>query len=269
MTEPKTESVVLCEGYYDRAFWAGWLKHVGCVDPSEPVEGGNRRPVIDPWGFRVAGGHFGFHSTTKRFVRIVPCQGKTKLLPEMRARLKDEAEQVRADPSLSRLARLVVATEPDTLAESASPETGLRPQDLLAVVREFEPQAQEDDQHDIVLFAGATRVSLVRWEVAPANQLGVPARQTLERLVCAALVAAFPQRGQVVQDWLESRPDDPPTGPKEFAWSHMAGWYAEHGCQEFYSYLWKAETGDGRVREELEKRLRACGAWQIAEALAQ
>jgi len=150
-----------------------------------------------------------------------------------------------------------------------SPETGLRRQDLLAVVREFDPDAREDDRGDIALFAGATAISLVRWEAAAADALGVPARQTLERLVCAALVAAFPKRGPSVQNWLDSRPDAPDAGPKEFAWSHMAGWYAEHGCQEFYSYLWTAEGGDGRVRAELEKRLRGCGAWRIAEALAE
>jgi hypothetical protein len=170
---------------------------------------------------------------------------------------------------LSRLTRLVVATEPDTLPGSPSPETGLRRQDLLAVVREFDPHAQENPQGEMILFVGATAVSLVRWEVAAANQPGVPARQTLERLVCAALAAAFPERGPSVQAWLDSRPEGPAAGPKEFAWSHMAGWYAEHGCQEFYSYLWAAESGNGCVRAELEKRLRECGAWRIAEALAE
>ena len=119
------------------------------------------------------------------------------------------------------------------------------------------------------LFGGAVAVSLLRWETDDATGLGLPGQQTLERLVCAALIAAFPQRGPAVQAWLDRRPEAPVAGPKEFAWSHMAGWYAEHGCQEFYSYLWQAESGDGRVREELEKRLRACGAWQVAEALAQ
>jgi hypothetical protein len=45
----------------------------------------------------------------------------------------------------------------------------------------------------------------------------------------------------------------------------MAGWYAEHGCEDFYSGLWR----DERVRVELEKRLRASGAWDVVEVLVE
>jgi hypothetical protein len=44
----------------------------------------------------------------------------------------------------------------------------------------------------------------------------------------------------------------------------MSGWYAEHGCDDFYRCLWD----DTKVRGELEARLQASGAWKIAEALA-
>ena len=27
-----TESWILCEGYHDRGFWAGWLTYLGCSD---------------------------------------------------------------------------------------------------------------------------------------------------------------------------------------------------------------------------------------------
>jgi hypothetical protein len=45
----------------------------------------------------------------------------------------------------------------------------------------------------------------------------------------------------------------------------MAGWYAEHACENFYSSLWN----DTAILRELETRLRASGAWQIGTALAQ
>jgi hypothetical protein len=45
-----SESAVLCEGYYDRAFWAGLLVHLGCVDPGQGPHG--RRPVFDPMAVR-------------------------------------------------------------------------------------------------------------------------------------------------------------------------------------------------------------------------
>jgi hypothetical protein len=44
----------------------------------------------------------------------------------------------------------------------------------------------------------------------------------------------------------------------------MAGWYAQFGCEAFYSNLWK----DPHLASELESRLRSSGAWQIAETLA-
>jgi len=167
------------------------------------------------------------------------------------------------------LSRLVFALDPDANVEDPSGPTGFRGQDLQPWARQFDADAVSDPSGDMVLFQGSTLVSLVRWEASDAGRLGLPGKQCLERLVCAALVAAFPERGASVQTWLDGRPNGPAAGPKEFAWSHMAGWYAEHGCQEFYSYLWAAESGNGRVRAELETRLRECGAWQIAEALAE
>jgi hypothetical protein len=115
---------------------------------------------------------------------------------------------------------------------------------------------------------GATQVFLVRWEVNDAVAVGLPNQQTLERLVCAALVAAYPDRGSTVQTWLDSRQNPPAnapaTEPKEFAWSYMAGWYAGHNCEDFYCSLWR----EPKVAAELESRLRSSGAWQIAKALA-
>jgi hypothetical protein len=44
-----SESVIYCEGYHDRAFWMGWLGHLGCSDPGLPPPGKtNRLPISDP-----------------------------------------------------------------------------------------------------------------------------------------------------------------------------------------------------------------------------
>jgi hypothetical protein len=45
----------------------------------------------------------------------------------------------------------------------------------------------------------------------------------------------------------------------------MAGWYAENGCEAFYSNLWH----DSLVVAALQQRLEASGAWQIVERIAQ
>lgn len=44
-----SESVILCEGFHDRAFWDGWLTHLGCnSDGFRPGTPGY--PALDPWG---------------------------------------------------------------------------------------------------------------------------------------------------------------------------------------------------------------------------
>ncbi|MDT7815668.1 MAG: hypothetical protein QOJ42_5584 [Acidobacteriaceae bacterium] len=43
-----SESVILCEGYHDRAFWDGWLRYLGCSDPGVPPPGRNRgRSILE------------------------------------------------------------------------------------------------------------------------------------------------------------------------------------------------------------------------------
>ncbi len=93
----------------------------------------------------------------------------------------------------------------------------------------------------------------------------MPAKQTLERLVCAALCAAYPGRGATIAAWLASCGPAPAESPKDHAWSHMAGWYAEAGCDEFYQAVWR----DERVVVELEARLRTNGSWDAMVAIAR
>ncbi len=73
-----SESVVLCEGPHDRAFWAGWLTYLGCSDEGfRPGTLGYPRP--DPWGDEVRGGEFGYHSRSHSFLRVVFCGGRSKV----------------------------------------------------------------------------------------------------------------------------------------------------------------------------------------------
>ena len=65
------ESVVLCEGYHDRAFWTGWLQHLGCANPGQR-QGSAEIRVKDPWGDRVRGGEFAFHSATRLSFQSLP-----------------------------------------------------------------------------------------------------------------------------------------------------------------------------------------------------
>lgn len=247
-----TETYVICEGYHDRAFWAGWL-HLGCRDPGLR-DSGQRKPILDPWGRTVKGGQFAFQSTRGHFVRVVPAGGKERVFERLRVRLSERTtEPVR---------RLVVNIDPDTPSEGGAVRTGLRLADVESMLRSEDPNASTRGTA-VEIDGGATTIHLVRWEVPALLGMGVPAIQTLERLVCAAIVAAFPARGEAVQKWLDGRPDRPAPDAKEHAWSYMAGWYAESGCERFYSGLWEVDP----VRAELQRLLGQSGAWSTVQSL--
>lgn len=253
-----SESVIYCEGYHDRAFWAGWLTHLGCVDPGIPPPGRTGRVnVFDPWNTKVAGGQYAYHSQSGQFIRVVPCHGKTKILPQVRNRLQQRSTK----PFL----RLVINIDSDMTASGGrTAPSGLQRPDVEQVIRTFDPAATVNAANEIELDGGASAVSLVRWEVSDPPAPGLPDQQTLERLASAAMAAAYPARAVAVQSWLDARPTPPSPDPKEHAWSYMTGWNADHGCEAFYSNLWK----DPRVVTELDARLRSSGAWQIAATLA-
>jgi hypothetical protein len=96
----------------------------------------------------------------------------------------------------------------------------------------------------------------------------LPPHESLERLVCAAIIAAYPERGPYMQQWLVWRPGGPAAaaglGGEEFACSHMAGWFADHGCDDFDREIWR----DGKIPTHLQSRLTAIVAWTIAQQIA-
>lgn len=250
-----TASVLLCEGYHDRAFWSGLLTHLGCIDPGQPMGSSRRSQVLDPWGGVVRGGLYAYHSLRGDFIVVVPCHGKQNVLPAARNYLRQRGAQP--------LVRLVLNVDAD--ASAAVPgSAGLKRVDVENELRQIDSAAKMNADGEIEIDSGATKVSLIRWETSDVAQDGLPEQQTLERLVSAALIAAYPARAKAVQSWLNSRPEPPAVSPKDHAWSYMAGWYAELGCDAFYAHVWK----DAAVVQELELRLRASGAWRIAELLS-
>lgn len=64
-----TQSVILCEGFDDRAFLAQWLSILGCENA-----------LADPWGRNVARGEFGYRTRAGAFVRLHPCRGRDKIV---------------------------------------------------------------------------------------------------------------------------------------------------------------------------------------------
>jgi hypothetical protein len=258
-----SESVVFCEGYHDRAFWSGWLEHLGCTDPGQ---GSPRRTVYDLAGEPVVSPQFGYRTPTQAFVRLVACHGRRGVRDAAGGQLRKEADRWKQGASEPRLARLILSIDPDLEAEELSAESGFTITNLQSWLWRFDESARAGERGGAVLvFGGKTAVSLLCWEAGGDAVPGVPNKQTLERLVCSAIVAAYPERGEPIQRWLESRPNPPNANPKEYAWSHMAGWYARFDRDPFYKMLWKDEN----VAAELQRRLEECGAWRIVEELAK
>ena len=252
---PEIESVVLCEGYHDRAFWKGWLEHLGCQD-ARPRRDGRYITAKDPFGRPVGSGHFAFYTPSDAFVRVRPCEGDGGVLEQLERRLEDRRTRA--------LQRLIVSLDNDAEdnGDSKSRASSLR-QSIKHRVTAGASGCDELENGDLALLGEVTVVSLVLWSAEEPPLAHLPGKQTLERLVCAALCAVHPARGAAVAAWLASRPSPPPASPKEHAWSHMAGWYGAQGCDEFYQALWREPA----VAAELRRRLEASGSWHAAEAL--
>jgi len=255
MIEP-VESLILCEGFHDRDFWKGWLKYLGCKD-ARSRDGERDSLQVSTSSGIVNTKEFVFATPGDAPVRVRPCHGQRMVLENLRIHLlQRETRPVR---------RLIVGLDNDAIVGEQSSEGRARAllQRVRDIVAKLDPQHEHRDDGDLALDGGRTLVSLVLWSTDDPAAPHLPAQQTLERLVCVSLCAAYPIRGDSVAAWLAARPDAPPAGPKEFAWSHMAGWYAENGCGDFYQCVWR----DPGIARELRRILEASGAWRVATAL--
>lgn len=198
-----------------------------------------------------------FLSKSGAFIRLQSCGGDKAVLGRLEDRLVERTTNA--------LCRLVVNLDTDARdpAGLALRTAGLRASVEIRVAK-ADPSWSTNANADLAIDGGATLVSTVFWSAADPVSPELPAKQTLERLVCAALCAAYPGRGATIAAWLASRVPAPPEGPKEHAWSHMAGWYADAGCDEFYQAVWR----DALVVAELESRLRSNGSWGAMVAIA-
>ncbi|MBT9588746.1 hypothetical protein IV102_35760 [bacterium] len=103
-------------------------------------------------------------------------------------------------------------------------------------------------EHRIEIPNPAAGAFLMRWE-SPAG-MDLPKQQTLERLICTALRQHHPDRLSQVDAWLQP---EMTTSGKSFAWSYMAKWQPQDGCDRFFEALWL----DKPVAETLLRLLEA------------
>ncbi len=106
------QHVVLCEGFEDRDFWAGWLGHLGCSDPTNRGE----KTGKDAWGRPVRGkGRYLFRTPAGSSVIIHPFEGRTNVRKAVGDYLQGEA---------NRPDRLVINLDSDAENGSGTREKG-------------------------------------------------------------------------------------------------------------------------------------------------
>lgn len=244
MTEKAAKQhVVLCEGFDDRSFWSGWLKHLGCTDPSER----GKKTVTDVWGRPVKGkGRYLFRTLAGSDVVIHPFHGRSNA---------GSAVAEYLDGQVYAPDRMILNLDSDADNGSGSAEQAAQ------TIAEWHGGSAVAGDGSYQL--DETRLVPVIWKCSdPHPTPGVPRKQTLERLIAASIQAAFPDRGPAVEEWLAAEPRGK-TIPKSYGYSYLAKWYAEHGADDFLREIWRDES----VALELRKRLEATGAWTIVEDL--
>jgi len=241
----KSETILLCEGYYDRAFWDGWLRYLGCVEERS-----------DPWSKPVRGGQYGYRTPRDGFLRLTPCLGKDKILPWAKQRLAGR----RVEP----VTALFVCVDRDDGADgSPAPEKAVSEAAVEGLAKKLDSGYESPSPREYLIDDGATHITYLPWWASDPPDVQLPHQQTLERLVCAALAGVYPERARAVAAWLAGRPDPPKPDAKDHAWSYLAGWYADHGCEAFFKCLWD----DPGVVSELRRRLEETGAWKSVEEM--
>ena len=254
-------AVILCEGYYDRAFWTGLLVHHGGAPEIKPHLGKPVR-VQDPNGKTVSGGRYGFRLPPDgRYVEVVPVGTESQLLPAF-----DDQVIGRARPPALRL--LVFNYDPDQATSHAQAADKLR--NLRERVGKNGVGVEEVDRLSFRIPDSGTVVIVCPWACDPPEDMpdevraGVPEAHTLERVVCAAYAAAHPERVAATAAWLADTPyrPDPPSAKGE-AFSLMAKWDPVRGCENFYESIWERPE----TRGPLLTLLKTSDAWPAIAAL--
>ncbi len=245
---------VYVEGFYDRTFSAGWLLSREWRDPGLNRDGTRSRVTNPVTGMPVNLGRFLFEAPKRNsYAEIVPMQGDRKLLDALEGALRRHLEE-------TPICDIVVVLDLDD--EDLEKGMKKRRDSLETLLRKIDSDFDEEDDHWILF--SKLRVDLLLWYDRSPDKPAIPKKHCLERIIVAAISTVYPERVQAVYDWLASRPSPPPNqSPKEYTWSHMAGWFADRGCEGFLRAIW----GDKNVARELNRLLSANGAQSLIERL--
>ncbi len=236
--------VVVCEGYHDRSFWAAWLARLGCTD----IRMSSDLAVAVVKRFAVKG-TFGY-LTPSGVGLLLTCPDRNRY--PGRDGMKQAVGNLLATP-LGGIDHLLVSVDSDADGEAAG------------------SALCEADVRQWADLSAIPRVDVTLWQADDPPTPGIPTKQTLERLVCASVAAAYPACAADVQAWLDGRhpgPGDPAAHSgamqaKSAAFSYQAGWFPNRIGDDFYRAVWD----DLAIASELEARLATSGALAVAQAL--
>lgn len=146
----------------------GHFGKAGCSTSGVRIPGflelmcGPRKVVNDPWGTPVSRGQFAYHSTSGRFIRVVPCDGARNIPMAARIRLLQRTSK--------RLCHLVINAD---AADAMSPNA------VNGLISEFDADRVKETNNEFVMDGGATRVSILTWQTPDVPFSDLPPGQTL------------------------------------------------------------------------------------------
>lgn len=251
------EWVLLCEGFHDRAFLAGMFESAFHIAPLREQRFGRSRVTTI--------GNFGYVNRAQALVRVVPCEGQRTAQGVIA-----QARRYLAGRETEPLRGLVLVLDEDLAktdkAEDARAAATRARERLLRVAEQFGGAAVTSGLANQVDLTDGTRLFAIAWACDDAPSPSLPPVQCLERLIAGALSDVHPVRAAQVTQWLASRaspPRDAAAVNKAFTWSHMAGWYADRGCDGFLKSLW----ADSTLAAALSTRLQQSGSWDVIEKI--
>lgn len=213
--KPELEIIVLCEGYQDRAFIAGLAEQMGWPWPRRNAA--SQVDARDLDGRLVRGsGKFYFLQETAEFRRgllLQPCAAEMtggQVAQQVEGALLSHLRDIASGTMVARRRCMFWCVDADTRAgEPVEARAKSERSRLLNLIQREGIYASLAPDGRIWL-DGTTACALpLVWHTDDRSGMkGVPDKQTLERLVCAAMAAAYQDRAAHVQDWLDNRPPE-------------------------------------------------------------
>jgi hypothetical protein len=216
---------------------------LGCEQGDQVPPGTWPREVDRYLGTRARGAYTYLAADRRRCVRVSPYQNDESWRAALK-RCLDGRETATGLP----LAAVVVNLDADNQPGEPSPVTAST---LGAWLEQHGHGPAEPLPHGVRL-ADGVEVHLAIWRSSAPPDAKLPSKQTLERMICAALLETRPTWVESSTGWLSQRPEPQGKLHKVHAAALFAGWYADDGWDYFFRGLWSDEVVASALRRQLQ-----------------